>query len=179
MVVSFLSKNKHVLNTSVAYVVPFWRLITLSLSSVGSSVQQQNVFCQGYWCIMQGHQWAYFNFNITENIFNIKWFSIIFVTEWKCYGNDQTVSCFRSHLFCLSVKAVPGRAGEWQSTITGGDFSKTIPNHIVFPAPPSHCWDVSELYVYHSIPRRTLDPATSGCLLSCHLLSLPCFRVLC
>lgn len=37
---------------------------------------------------------------------------------------------------------------------------------------------MSESSICHSIPRWPLDPTTNWCLLSCHLLSLPCLGVL-
>lgn len=66
-------RRTHMANLSVAYIISFMRIITISLSSFGSSVYLQNRFCQSYWCIMHWHQWAYFHFNNTEIIvvFNV------------------------------------------------------------------------------------------------------------
>lgn len=62
--------------------------------------------------------------------------------------------------------------------MTGGNSSKTTPNHSVFFLLPIHHGDVSESYCCHSIPRQPLDPTMNWRLLSCHLLSLPCLGVL-
>lgn len=56
------------------------------------------------------------------------------------YGDDQTATCFRSRLFRLSVRVTPERVRKWESTMTGGNFSKPTPNHSVFPAPPHLPW---------------------------------------
>lgn len=66
---SLYNTQRHVPGLSVAYVIAFSRLLTISVSSLGSSVYLQNRFCHSYWCIMHWHQWAYFHFNNTEIFF--------------------------------------------------------------------------------------------------------------
>lgn len=114
-----------------------------------------------------------FHFNNTE-IFLIlcDFFLQIFVTEWKQYGDDQTVVCFRSRLLCLSVRATPERLREWERTMTGGTFSKTTPNHSLCLFLPVHQREVSQsnmsVTVSHDslwIQQRTGAP----CLVTCYL----------
>lgn len=125
----------------MSYFAPYWRLLTVSASSLGSPGYLQNRFCQAHWSIMHWHQRAYFHFNNTEIFLLLRGFffplsSQILVTEWKRYGDDQTAVCFRSRLLCLSVRAAPERVREWEGSMTGGTFSKTTPNHSLFPVPP-------------------------------------------
>lgn len=162
----------------MSYIAPFWRLLTVSPSSLGSSGYLQNRFCQAHWSIMHWHQRAYFHFNNTEIFLLLRvFFSQIFVTEWKRYGDDQTAVCFRSRLLCLSVRAVPERVREWEGTMTGGTFSKVTPNHSLFPVPP--CAPERHVTIQHCLSRYPTAAHGSNNELAPHVLSPVIFTMSC
>lgn len=65
----------------MSYFAPFWRLLTVSASSLGSPGYLQNRFCQAHWSIMHWHQRAYFHFNNTEIFLLLRDFFFSFFTD--------------------------------------------------------------------------------------------------
>ena len=138
----------------MVYVIPFLRLITISLSSLGSSVYLQNRFCQSYWCIMHWHQQAYFYFNNTENVFNIKWF--LYRSLWQ---NESSTEMIKQRLVsghvssvCLSKPFQRGLGNERALWLQG--ISPNNAKSLSFPAPP-HPWRCVRIQCLSQYPKAT------------------------
>lgn len=83
---------------SMSNITPFWRLLTVFPSSLGSSDYLQNRFCQAHWCIMHWHQWAYFHFNNTEIFLLLRAFFFFFPVD-LCDRMKAVWRWSNSHLF--------------------------------------------------------------------------------
>lgn len=127
-------------NLCMAYIIPFLRLITISLSSLGSSVYLQNIFCQSYWCIIHWHQWAYFHFNNTEIFFNIMWFCIDLCDRMKAvwrWSNSRLFQVTSPPSICQSHS----REGEgMREHYNWREFLQNNAKSLTFPAPPHPPW---------------------------------------
>lgn len=169
----------------MSYIAPFWRLLTVSASSLGSSGYLQNRFCQAHWSIMHWHQRAYFHFNNTEIFLPLRDFFFSFFTDlcdrmkavWR-WSNSRLFQV-TSPLSPLSELLQRGWGNEREPWLEGlSPKQHQITCFFLFL--PVHQRDMSQSNtVCHGIPRQLVDPTMKRRLMSCHLLSLPCLVVLC
>lgn len=135
---NYTHAHTHFDTQSMSYIAPFWRLLTVSPSSLGSSGYLQNRFCQAHWSIMHWHQRAYFHFNNTE-IFLLGRAFFFFSFHKSLWQNESGMEMIKQPFVSGHVSSVylsePLQRG-WgneRGTMTGGTFSKTTPNHSLLP----------------------------------------------
>lgn len=165
---------------SMSNITPFWRLLTVFPSSLGSSDYLQNRFCQAHWCIMHWHQWAYFHFNNTEIFLLLRAF-FFFFSRGSLWQNESGMEMIKQPFVSGHVSSVylseplqRGWANEREPWLEGlSPKQHQITCFFLFL--PVQQRDMSQSNtVCQGIPRQLMDPTTNWSLMSCHLLSLPC-----